>query len=245
MPHELSTGQMAFRTTHWTVVRAAQQGDDGISARQAMATLCSTYWPPLYAFIRRGGHAPHDAEDLTQEFFYYFLEGDRLRDVAPAKGKFRSFLLACLKQFLAKEHARAQTAKRGGGRKLISLDTPEAQYSSEPVDHLTPEALFDQRWAATVLTCTLEDLRQEYALHHKTTLFEDLMGFLPGCEGSASRAELAARHQVSVGAIDVAIHRLRQRFGALLRQRVAQTVSAADEVDEELDYLMVVIGNSS
>jgi RNA polymerase sigma-70 factor (ECF subfamily) len=165
--------------------------------------------------------------------------------VAPAKGRFRSFLLACLKQFLAKEHERAQTARRGGGRKLVALDSPEEKYSLEPADNLTPEALFDRRWAATILNCTLEELRQEYVRRNKTSLFEELRGFLPGCEAGASRAELSARHKVSSGAIDVAIHRLRQRFGALLRQRVAQTVSAESEVDDELDYLMTVIGNCS
>jgi RNA polymerase sigma-70 factor (ECF subfamily) len=245
MAPESSTSRAAFQTTHWTVIRAAQQRYDGTSAREALADLCATYWSPLYAFMRRGGYGPHDAEDLTQEFFYHFLERDSLRDVAPAKGKFRSFLLACLKQFLAKQRERAQAERRGGSQKLISLDSPEAQYSLEPADTLTPDELYDRRWAATVLTCTLEDLRQEYARRHKADLFQELMGFLPGVHASTPRAELAARYKVGVGAIDVAIHRLRQRFGALLRQRVSQTVSAEDEVDEELDYLMTVAGNGA
>jgi RNA polymerase sigma-70 factor (ECF subfamily) len=234
---------MAFQTTHWTVVQAAQRRDDSTAAREALANLCATYWSPLYAYTRRGGYGPHDAEDLTQEFFRQFLERDTLRDVAPAKGRFRSFLLACLKQFLAKQHERGQAARRGGGQKLIALDAFETEYSLEPADHLTPEALFDRRWAATVLTSTLEVLRQEYSRNQKGVLFNDLMGFLPGLETSASRAELAAKYNVTVGAIDVAIHRLRQRFGTLLRQQVSQTVSSDDEVDDELDYLMTVTGS--
>ena len=219
--------------------------EDGTGGREALANLCATYWPPLYAFIRRGGSSPHDAEDLTQEFFCQFLERDALKHAEPARGKFRSFLLACLKQFLAREHERAQAARRGGGRKLLTLDCPESQYSLELADTLTPEALFDRRWAATVLASTLEDLRGEYVRRQKAGLFEDLIGFLPGSQTEASRAELASRHNVSVGAIDVAIHRLRQRFGALLRQRIAQTVSSEAEIDDELDYLMTVAGSAS
>ncbi len=241
---EPPTVGMGFKTTHWSVVLAARK-NDGTDAAEAVASLCSAYWPPLYAFLRRNGSGPEDAEDLTQEFFRHILERDTLRHVAPARGKFRSFLLACLKQFLAREHERTQAARRGGGRRLVSLDCPEAHYSLEPVDQLTPEALYDRRWAATVLNCTLEDLRLEYAQRNKTNLFEELVGFLPGCQANASRAELAARHHVGPGAIDVAIHRVRQRFGVLLRQRIAQTVSTEEEVDEELDYLMTVVGNGA
>src|SRR5579859_7819523 len=150
---------------------ACQEG--GTAGQEALAKLCATYWQPLYAFIRRGGSSPHDAEDLTQGFFCQFLERDALKRVAPARGKFRSFLLACLKQFLAKEHERSQAARRGGGRKLLTLDCPESQYSLELADSLTPEALFDRRWAAAVLARTLEDLRQEYNRRDKARLFED------------------------------------------------------------------------
>ena len=243
MSPQMSTRHSTFHTTHWTSIRTAQEQGDGTAAREALAGLCATYWPPLYAFIRRRGHAPHDAEDLTQGFLCQFLQKDSLREVEPAKGRFRSFLLACLKQFLAREYEHGQAARRGGGQTLISLDSPEAQYSIEPVDTLTPESLFDRRWAATVLTCTLEDLRQEYARRDKATWFEELIGFLPGCETRASRAELAQRHKVGVGTIDVAVHRLRKRFGALLRQRIAQTVSREEDVNDELDYLMTVVGN--
>jgi RNA polymerase sigma-70 factor (ECF subfamily) len=231
-----------FHTTHWTMVLAAQE-KDGTVAREALAGLCSTYWYPLYAFVRRQGSSPHDAEDLTQEFFHRFLERDSLAYVRPAAGKFRSFLLACLKNFLANERERAQTQRRGGGRQFIPLDGDEAKarYASEPADQRTPESMFERRWAFAVLERTMTELRHEYAATEKSDLFEALQGFLPGGQGDASRAELAASRGMSPGALDVAIHRLRQRFGALLREQVARTVSSDAEVDEELRHLISML----
>ena len=239
---ELPAQGLTFPTTHWTVVLAAGSQEEGTRAREAMAALCSTYWYPLYAFVRRRGLSPPDAEDVTQEFFRRLLEGEWLRHVAPARGKFRSFLLACLKHLLAKERERGRAARRGGGRLPISLDAAETQYGLEPADSVTPEVLFDRHWAATVLALTLEDLRQEHAGSSREDWFEDLVGFLPGSPLTVSRADLAAKRQVSAGAVDVAIYRLRQRYGVLLRRRVAQTVSTESEVDEELRYLMSVVG---
>src|SRR6266581_1756946 len=239
-----STGDGWFKTTHWTVVLSARE-KDGIAAREALASLCSTYWYPLYAFIRRRGSSPHEAEDLTQEFFFRFLERHSLESVQPAAGKFRSFLLICLKNFLANERERSQAQRRGGGHSVISLDSAEAEtrYSVEPVDKLTPEAVFERRWAFAVLERTMADLRREHSTTDKRQQFEDLQGFLPSGQGNVSRAELAAKRGVSVGAIDVAVHRLRQRFGALLREQVAQTVSSEAEVEEEIRYLISVIGS--
>lgn len=233
---------MGFHTTHWTIVLAARE-KDGTVAREALASLCSTYWYPLYAFIRRNGIPPHEAEDLTQEFFYRFLERDSLTYVRPTAGKFRSFLLACLKNFLANERERAQAQRRGGGRTIIPLDTVEAQarYAQETIDQRTPEAFFERRWAFAVLERTMTELRREYATAQKSDVFEALQGFLPGGRGDFSRAELAASRDMSVGALDVAIHRLRQRFGALLREQVSRTVSADTEVDEELRYLISLL----
>lgn len=233
---------MGFHTTHWTVVLAARAGD-GTAAGEALASLCATYWCPLYAFIRRQGSSPHEAEDLTQEFFYRFLERQALGSVQPAAGKFRSFLLACLKNFLANERERAQAQRRGGGQPVIPLDSGDAEtrYSLEPADNRTPEAMFERRWAFAVLEQTMNALRRENSSGEKRELFEALQGFLPGGQGSVSRADLAAKRGVSVGAIDVAIHRLRQRFGALLREQVAQTVSSETEVEEEIRHLISVL----
>jgi len=235
---------IGFHTTHWTMVLAARD-QDGTVAREALADLCSTYWYPTYAFIRRQGSSPHDAEDLTQEFFFRFLERHSLAKVHPAAGKFRSFLLACLKHFLSNQRERAQAQRRGGGRPIASLDCVDAEtrYSLEPADCRTPDAIFQRRWAFAVLEWTLKDLRREYCAAEKLPLFDDLQAFLPGGQGDVSRAQLAVRHGMTAGALDVAIHRLRQRFGALLRQRVTQTVSSENEVEEEIRHLICVIGS--
>ena len=235
---------MGFHTTHWTIVLAAT-GEDGTKMREALASLCATYWYPLYAFIRRQGSGPHEAEDLTQGFFCHFLERDALARVNPAAGKFRSFLLACLKNFLANERERARAQRRGGGSALLPLDTGDAEtrYLLEPADPKTPEAIFERRWAFAVLERTMAELRRECSTEQKRQQLEDLEGLLPGGQPSVSRAELAAKRGVSLGAIDVAVHRLRQRFGALLREQVAKTVSSEAEVQEELRYLISVLGS--
>ena len=222
----------------------AARGSEGAAGRDALASLCSTYWYPLYAFVRRQGSSPHEAEDLTQEFFCRFLERNSLTSVQPSAGKFRSFLLACFKNFLSNERARANAQRRGGGRVILPLDSGEAEtrYSLEPADHLTPEAVFERRWAFAVLERTMTELRREYSAAEKSDLFESLQGFLPGGRESISRTELAAKRGVSVGAIDVAVHRLRQRFGVLLREEVARTVSFEAEVEEEIRYLILVLG---
>jgi DNA-directed RNA polymerase specialized sigma24 family protein len=241
---DVPTEALGFHTTHWTMVLAASAGD-GTEMREALSSLCATYWYPLYAFIRRQGSTPHEAEDLTQEFFRQFLERNALASVRPMAGKFRSFLLACLKNFLANERERAQAKRRGGGCVLLPLDIGQAEsrYLLEPSDRLTPEAIFERRWAFAVLERTMTQLRQEYSTAQKGQQFEELQGFLPGGQPGSSRSELAAKRGVSVGAIDVAIHRLRQRFGALLREQIAQTVSTEAEVEEELRYLISVLGS--
>jgi RNA polymerase sigma-70 factor (ECF subfamily) len=223
---ELPQVSWAFHTTHWSVVLAARE-QEGTVALDALATLCRAYWYPLYGFVRGRGFSPQDAEDLTQEFFRRFLEKNSLSNVSPAGGKFRSFLLACLKHFLANEWERAHAQRRGGGQIPIPLDFGEGETRLllEPADQVTPEALFEKRWAFTVLEHTMKALQAEYAAKGKAALFEELSGFLP-----------------SVGAVDVAVHRLRQRFGELLREQVANTVASQSEVSEEIRYLMSVLG---
>src|SRR6266542_2857924 len=224
-----------FHTTHWTIVLAARE-KNGTVAREALASLCSTYWYPLYAFIRRQGSSPHEAEDLTQGFFFHFLERHALGSVQPAAGKFRSFLLACLKNFLANERERAHAQRRCGGQSLVPLSGSDAEtrYSLEPADQRTPETVFDRRWAFAVLERTMTVLRHEYVTAGKSEIFEAFQSFLPGGHGDALRADLAAKRGISAGAIDVAIHRLRQRFGVRLREQVARTVSSDAEVEEEI-----------
>lgn len=235
-----------FHTTHWTVVLQARDADtDNAAAWEALNSLCSTYWYPLYAFIRRQGVPAAEAEDLTQEFFRRFLERNALARVQPAAGKFRSFLLACLKNFLAHERERERAQRRGGGRALLPLELSEAEtrYAREPADTVTPEVVFERRWAFDLIERTLQRLGREYDRDGRRELFEQLQSYLPGGRGTASRAELAARRGVSAGAIDVAVHRLRQRFGVLLREEVAQTVSSTDEIEEEIRHLIGALGN--
>ena len=239
----MAANRVAFQTTHWSVVLAARDQEASIG-RDALAQLCSAYWYPLYAFVRSRGNSPADSEDLTQEFFRRFLEKNSLLSVAPAAGKFRTFLLTCLTNFLVKEWERGRAQRRGGGRSPVPLDasTAETRFSMEPADHSTPEAMFEKRWALAVLEQTMKALQDEYRERNRAEGFEELKGFLPGGQGSESRVEVAAKRNISVNAVDVAVHRLRQRFGTLLREQVAQTVSSESEIDEEIRYLMSVLG---
>jgi RNA polymerase sigma factor (sigma-70 family) len=242
--NEMPKSGAAFRTTHWTIVLAAAQGDGAPAAHEALARLCSVYWYPLYAFCRREGRPPHDAEDLIQGFFGRIIEKNALANVRPERGRFRSFLLASLKNYVSNERDRENAQRRGGGSLTISLDGVdlEKQYAIEPSDQMTPEMVFERGWAWTLLEQAMNALRSEYAADQKDELFEQLEGFLPGGRGTIARAEIAAKRGVSVGAIDVAVHRLRQRFGALLRAKVSETVSSDTEVTDEIRHLMSILG---
>jgi RNA polymerase sigma factor (sigma-70 family) len=238
-----SAGGGRFTTTHWSLVLAAAGSEDAHS-REALAQLCEVYWYPLYAFVRRHGHGPHDAQDLTQEFFMRLLEKDYLGDVDRSKGKFRSFLLTALKHFLSKEWARVKTLKRGGGHTLLSLDiiSAEDRYRREPQDNLTPERLFEQRWALTLLDQVLTRLSEEYEMTGKWTTFEQLKGCLTGDSDLLPYAELALRLGMTEGAVKVAVHRLRKRYRGVLRDEISQTVADPAEIDDEIRQLFSVLG---
>ena len=240
--HEASSGGGQFTTTQWSLVLAA--GAEDSHGREALATLCRVYWYPLYAFVRRQGHDPHDAQDLTQEFFARLLEKDYLGDVDRSKGKFRSFLLVALKHFLSKEWARAKTLKRGGGQALISLDalSAEERYRREPEDNATPEKLFERRWALTLLDRVLTRLSREYETAGKQAMFEQLRGCLTGDSDLLPYAELAPRLGLTEGAVKVVVHRLRQRYRGVLRDEIAQTVADPAEIDDEIRELFSALG---
>jgi RNA polymerase sigma-70 factor (ECF subfamily) len=237
-----SAGPTAFTTTHWSVVLAAGDTRSPDQA-QALEKLCRAYWYPLYAFVRRQGFNAADAQDLTQEFFARLLAKNYLRQVAPHKGRFRSFLIAALKHFLANEWDKARTLKRGGDASFLSLDdaNTEARYALEPDDTLSAEKLFARRWALTVLEQVLARLRADYVAAGKDVLFERLKRCLTGEENMAPYAQLARELQMTEGAIKVAVHRLRERYGALLRAEIAQTVDRSEDVDEELRYLLSAV----
>ncbi len=232
-----------FVTTCWTeVLQAGHQGTT--QARDALDRLCQTYWYPLYAFVRRRGHNPHDAQDLTQEFFARLLQKHWLADVNRERGRFRSFLLAAMKHFLANEWDKAQAQKRGGGQKCIELDAASAEerYALEPVDNATADRIFERRWAMTLLDQVLARLRAEHVRAGKERQFETLKGALTGSRSMQPYSELALQLGLSEGAVKVAVHRLRQRYREVLREEIANTVSTEDEVEEELLHLFKVLG---
>jgi RNA polymerase sigma factor (sigma-70 family) len=232
----------SFATTHWSMVLAARDPDSP-AARAALAELCRIYWYPLYAFIRRQGYASPDAQDLTQELFARLLEKDFLGGVSRDKGKFRSFLLAVCRHFLANERDRARARKRGGGRPLLPLDfnTAEERYSREPAHELTAEKLFERRWALTLLDQVLARLRQEFCSQGKTQLFDRLKCFLTGEKDKAPHAELAQELDMTAGAVKVAVHRLRRRYRDLLREEIARTVDTPDHIEDEIRQLFSVL----
>lgn len=231
-----------FATTSWSRVLAAREGRS-TESRQALDALCKTYWYPLYAFVRHQGHDPEESRDLTQAYFTELLEKDYLKDVDPSVGRFRAFLKVSVKHFLSKEREKARALKRGGQAKVFSLDgeVAEGRYRYEPVERLTPEEIFERRWALTILERALAKLREELTRSGKEEEFESLKGFLTGEEPRVPYRELASKLGTSEGTVKAAVHRLRQRFGKLLRDEIAETVARPEEVDEEVRYLLGVI----
>lgn len=238
---ERMKGQV-FDTTHWSVVLAAGHGS-APGSQEALETLCRSYWYPLYVYIRRRGCTPEDAQDLTQQFFARLLEKKYLRLADPARGKFRAFLLSSLQHFLASEWIKATAAKRGGGKTVISLNEKDAEdrYLAEPADGLTPEKVYEKRWAMTLLDQVLNRLRDEFAADGKADQFEQLKAFLWGEKTGPSYKEMAPRLGMTANEIGVAVFRLRDRYRKLLRTEVAHTVATAAEIDEELRHLIAVI----
>jgi RNA polymerase sigma factor (sigma-70 family) len=229
-----------FRTTHWSVVLLSAQTQVP-GSRTALADLCRLYWYPLYTFVRRRGYSAEDAQDLTQGFFLSLLERKSLRQVGPEKGKFRSFLLASLKNFLSDAFDRQNSLKRGGQIEFVALDfeSGEERYRENPVDSLTAEKVFDARWAMTLLEHAIERLRKEYASQGKTAIVDALQPFLDptNCKRLPSYEEVGEKLQVSLAGVKTLIHRLRKRYSELLREEVARTVTDPQAVDEEIHAL--------
>ena len=227
-----------FHTTRWSIVHSAQ--GEGSGVRDALAKLCHAYWFPLYAFVRRQGMSSHDAQDLTQEFFARLLEKGWLAGVDRERGRFRSWLRASMKHFLANEWTRTRTQKRGGGATLFSFDEldAESRLRHEPATD-SPEQIYDRRWAMTLLEQVMARLRTEMAGAGKLAHFEALKFCLTG--EKSGYAEVGARLGMSEGAVKVAVHRLRERYRALLRAEIAETVATAEEIEDELRALLVAL----
>ena len=237
-------GVPAFTTTHWSVVLAARHSDPE-QAKAALEQLCKRYWYPLYAFLRRRGHSPPEAEDLTQSFFAHLLSKEALTRVERSKGLFRTFLLTSLVNFLHDERDRQQALKRGGGQRIISWDemSAEEMYQHEPAGELTPEKLFERRWALTLIEQVLACLRQEYQAAGKEELFKQLEPCLTGGVSSGFYDEAAARLHMNAGAVRVALHRLRRRLGELLQSEIAHTVNRPEEIKEEIRHLFAALSD--
>ncbi len=231
-----------FATTRWAVVLSAGQGSSD-DARHALETLCSAYWYPLYAYVRRKGHRPEAAQDLTQEFFAQLISREQFRHADRTKGKFRGFLLARLDFFLAREWTRTHRQKRGGQFSFVSMDEPAAEdrYQCEPADLETPERHYQRQWALAVLKQAMLALERECEANGKAGLFQEAKNLISGERHRMVYADISKALGLSEGAVRVAVHRLRQRYGELLREEVAQTVASADEVEEELRYLLQVL----
>lgn len=235
-------GTSRFATTHWSVVRAAGKSSSP-RYKEAMGTLCQTYWFPLYAFLRRQGNNSNQAEEYTQAFFAHLLEKHSVRLADPKQGKFRSFLLIAMKYFLANERDRARAKKRGGGRKVLSLnfENAENQYALEPAHELSPEKLFERSWALAVLEKTMSQLTAEAANSKKQELFDHLKVYLTARKSAVSYRDVAEELGMSEGAVKVAVHRLRRRYRQLLRDEIAQTVATEDQIDEEIRDLFAAL----
>lgn len=231
-----------FLTTHWSVVLSARAQHSSQSAA-ALEVLCRTYWHPLYAYVRRQGHSPADAQDLTQEFFARLLARNTVARADPARGRFRSFLLASLKHFLANEWDRVRAQKRGGSARFLTLDfdTAETRCVQPVAPGDTPDRAFDRQWALALLDVVLGRVRKEYADSGRDELFLGLKDTLTGGRSEIPYRELAARLGLSEGAVKVAAHRLRRRYRELLREEIASTVAGPEEVEEELKHLFAAL----
>lgn len=245
-PGTLQQGGASFLTTHWSVV--AQSALTNVpEAENAIAKLCETYWPPIYSFIRRRGYSPADAQDLTQSFFAFFLRTRAYARVDQLNGKFRSFLLASVKNFLSDSWDHDRAVKRGGNFEFLVLDQQMAEtfYDAGRDTDSTAESLFDVRWAKTLTSGALNSLRQELDAEGKAEVFEQLKSFLIGGSVVLSYDEASARTGIPAATVKTHVHRLRLRYREIVRREVARTVSGPHQIDEELRYLCSVLADAA
>ena len=231
-----------FATTRWTIVLAA--GDrHNQDSRQALETLCGTYWTPVYSFVRRRGHSADEAQDLTQGFFTRLLEKQSLAAANRERGKFRSFLLSSVKNYLANEWDRSQAQKRGGGTQAVPIDAESAErlYSPQRAPQESPEKIFERRWAAALVEQVFSRMHEDAQAAGQLKAFERIKAFLTGEAVGVRYQDVAEELNLSEAAVKVRVHRLRRRFGDLLRQEVAQTVQSPDQVEAEIRYLFSAV----
>jgi RNA polymerase sigma-70 factor (ECF subfamily) len=231
-------GRARFQTTSWSLVLAAASSPN--ETRTALTSLCESYWNPVYVFIRCSGYDLDKAQDLTQEFFARLIEKNYLKDADRTRGRFRSFLLASVKHFLSNESDRDRALKRGGGRPPISFDAVEAEswYMPPAADDVTPETVFERRWAVSLVARVIGLLQKEYADAGKQEQFASLEPFLINDSDDQRYEDVATRMGVSAGALRMSVHRMRRRYRDLLRSAIAETVTSPEEIDEEIRFLM-------
>jgi RNA polymerase sigma-70 factor (ECF subfamily) len=232
----------AFARTRWSLVVAAGEGESP-QARAALATLCETYWLPLYAFARRTGASPPDAEDLVQGFFASLLERNDVGRADPARGRFRTYLIASFRHHASHVRDRARAAKRGGGRPPVSIDGSEGErrYALEPSDERTPERIYERQWALAVLAQALAAVRTQYARRGRSDVFEELRPHLLADSPDLGVRASAERLGTTEGAVRVAVHRLRGRYRVALRRTVLETIADPSLVDEEIGHLVAAL----
>jgi len=242
----MAAGETPFLTTRWSIVLQAGR-EEGEKTKAALSELIATYWYPLYAYVRRRGYSADDAQDLTQAFFTRLLEKNVGGVADPARGRFRAFLLGSLKNFLANEWDRVNAQKRGGGRKLLSLDYEFAdeKFRREPVCRLTPEMEFERNWALAVLDRALARVQKIYVGRGKPQLFEQLKPALVSTEDDTSRREMALALGMTEGAVKVALHRMRNAFRECLREEIGETVGEERDLDDELQALIEALSHPS
>jgi len=235
-------GGQWFNPTDWKVVMAAGSNDP-CHGSAALEQICQTYWYPLYAYVRRRGYSPEDAQDLTQEFFRRFLESNSVSHARQERGRFRSFLLTSMQNFLADQWERGQAKKRGGGKKILAWDdlSPELRYKAEAQPGVAPERVYDERWAATVFEEALNRLRTRFVASGKSRQFEELKSFMSREPADGEYESIAARLGTTADAVAVAVHRLRKRYGELVREEIASTVSNPADIEDEMRHLLSLI----
>ncbi|MDB6023914.1 MAG: hypothetical protein JWM68_137 [Verrucomicrobiales bacterium] len=241
MSGEVASGDSArlFPHTRWSVVLAATQRHSSPESAAALESLCRAYWHPLYAYVRRSGQSPHDAQDITQEFFALLLEKHWLDTADREKGRLRTFLIVALKNFMSKEWRRASAQKRGGGSAHVAFDTTLAEtvYATDSSTKLAPDEIFDREWALTLLDLTLKRLQAEFAAAGKGNDFEALKGCLMAAHGGIDYTAVASQLEMNEGAARVAVHRLRKRFRDVYREEISQTLAEGADLDAELRHL--------
>jgi RNA polymerase sigma-70 factor (ECF subfamily) len=233
-----------FKTTLWSIVLSAGNKSESV-AQPALEELCRTYWFPLYAYVRRQGVSPEDAKDLTQAFFERFLQRGYFAHADPERGRFRAYLLTCMKRFLAEEWRRTNRQKRGAGVVFVQIETEDAEgrYTAAPPTELSPDRLYDRHWAEAILERTTARLMRDYEKTGRAAVCSQLQQFLWGGQREIAYGELGAKLGMSEGAVKVAVHRLRQRFRDLVREEVAGTVQTPEEVDGEIKHLLATFAD--